>query len=98
MARHDENQDLSILSRRFTVNRGFKTITIPKDQPVGIRTWGRIDYLTHYCGYRLLRGNAVVMTKNDFDDSNKKKNYKQLKKMARENSMENKGKKQQKRK
>lgn len=94
MARHDENQDLNILSKRFSVNRGLKTINVSKDQIVGIRTWARIDYLTHYCGYRVVKGNAVVASKESFDNAEKKKEYKKLKKMQREDATMDKGKKQ----
>lgn len=94
MARHDENQDLNILSKRFTINRGLKTINVSKDQIIGIRSWSRIDYLTHYCGYRVVKGNAVVASKASFEDSEKKKEYKKLKKMAREDATMDKGKKQ----
>lgn len=31
---------------------GLRTLLVPKDDPnIGIRTWGKIDYLCHYRSY-----------------------------------------------
>lgn len=54
MAKHDEVKVLRSLSRNkeVSVNQSNKTIHVSKDaQSVGNGTWGKIDYLVHYCGY-----------------------------------------------
>jgi hypothetical protein len=51
--KHDEGRDVMQLNRiaGVRVNQGAKTITIKIGSIVGIHSRGRIDYLTHYCGY-----------------------------------------------
>ena len=51
--KHDEGRDVMQLNRiaGVRVNQGTKTITIKIGSIVGIHSRGRIDYLTHYCGY-----------------------------------------------
>ena len=54
--RHDEEDDLKILCRdgRFKVDTVRKILRMSKGTDVGIKTWGRIDFLTHYKGYSLI--------------------------------------------
>lgn len=57
MAKHDEVNVLRSLGRNkeVSVNQANKTITVSKEaQGVGNGTWGKIDYLVHYCGYTQL--------------------------------------------
>lgn len=61
MAKHDEVNVLRSLSRNkeVSVNLANKTIIVSKDsQSVGNGTWGKIDFLVHYCGYTQLFGNG----------------------------------------
>lgn len=54
MAKHDEVKVLRSLSRNkeVSVNTTNKTIYVSRNaQNVGNGTWGKIDYLIHYCGY-----------------------------------------------
>lgn len=54
MAKHDEVKVLRSLGRNkeVSVNTVNKTVTVNRDaQTVGNGTWGKIDYLVHYCGY-----------------------------------------------
>lgn len=54
MAKHDEVNVLRSLGRNkeVSVNTVNKTVTVNRDaQTVGNGTWGKIDYLVHYCGY-----------------------------------------------
>lgn len=52
---HDENKDLRSFARVGRANAGEKKLYLSKDAVVGIKTWGRIDFLTHYCGWKLER-------------------------------------------
>ena len=54
--KHDESNDVDILIRvgRIKVNKEKKILRMSKGTDVGIRTWGRIDFLTHYRGWTLI--------------------------------------------
>lgn len=52
--RHDENSDLRSFGRIGSVNVVTKTLRASKAVTIGIRMWGKIDYLTHYCGYHFV--------------------------------------------
>ena len=53
--KHDEASVIRSLMRKrgeIKVDAITKTIEVVKSaSSVGIRTWGKIDYLVHYCGY-----------------------------------------------
>lgn len=53
--KHDEASVIrSLMKKRgeIKVDAITKTIEVVKNaSSVGIRTWGKIDYLVHYCGY-----------------------------------------------
>lgn len=49
--KHDERKDLKWVSRIAKIDGN--RIIIPIDAVIGIHTWGRIDFLVHYCGYIL---------------------------------------------
>lgn len=82
---HDENKDVRLLSKIAKINSGTKTITIRKDQVIGNKRWGRIDFLCHYCGYHLVREDGIVATvvaekdnKRKKDELKKKKSNKRM--------------------
>lgn len=81
---HDENQDVRILSRKLRVNAGQKAIYASHSDIIGNKTWGRIDYLCHYCGYHLIWGESGIVDKNSYEDNDKKKNLRTTKKAAKE--------------
>ena len=55
---HEEGSDVRILARtgRVRVDERMKSLRMSKDALVGIRTWGRIDFLTNHRGWTLVRG------------------------------------------
>jgi len=55
---HEEGSDMRILARtgRVRVDERMKSLRMSKDALVGIRTWGRIDFLTNHRGWTLVRG------------------------------------------
>lgn len=81
MAKHDENKDVRLVSRIAKVNTVNKTIKAPKGAVIGIRTWGRIDFLTNFCGYTFIWDNSagIGISSNDSDSSSKRNNKKQKK-------------------
>ena len=54
--KHVEGDDVIILTRtgRVKVNEKKKTLCMSRNAVVGIRTWGRIDFLTNYRGWILV--------------------------------------------
>lgn len=52
--RHDEDKVLKSFSRIGRVNSERKTLHVSNGAVVGIKMWGKIDYLTHYRGWTLV--------------------------------------------
>lgn len=92
--KHDENKDLRLVSRIARIDNSNKTIQAPKSAIIGNTTWGRIDFLTHYCGWTLIWNNEVRISGRNFSDNDDIKNRKrEAKKLAKEASLSNKNKK-----
>lgn len=91
MKNHDENKDLRLVSRIAKIDYSNKTIQAPKSAIIGNKTWGRIDYLTHYCGWTFIWNNDVRIsgkyTANNGDNTKRKRD---AKKAAKENTLTNK--------
>lgn len=56
---HDENKDLRSVSRVCHINYSNKVISCPRSTVLGIRMLGKLDYLTHYCGWVFHYDNAA---------------------------------------
>ena len=65
--KHDEKKDLKCVSKVAEINGN--RIIIPTDAIIGIHTWGRIDFLIHYCGYILYRAKNVKASNLNFEDA-----------------------------
>lgn len=93
---HDENKDLRLVSRIAKIDYANKTIQAPKSAIIGNNTWGRIDFLCHYCGWTFIWNNSVHVsgryTTNDTDNIKRKRD---AKKAAKENTLTNKKKRKQ---
>lgn len=76
--KHDESKDLKSIGKVAFINYAAKCITISKQNPLGIRRLGMLDYLTHYCGWRAYyTGDLVKATiKTPFVEVTKHKNVK----------------------
>ncbi|AXF52201.1 MAG: hypothetical protein [crAssphage sp. isolate ctcc615] len=90
----DENKDLILISRIAKVDYSNKTIQAPKSAIIGNKSWGRIDYLTHYCGWHFIWNNNVSISRKftSTDDASMKRK-REAKKLAKENTLTNKKKK-----
>lgn len=78
--RHDENKCLRSFGRIGKVGYD-KTLQAPKNAVIGIHLWGKIDYLTKYCGWHFIWNNDVNVARNISDNSEssvkkQKKDYK----------------------
>ena len=85
--RHDENQDLKAVGRVALVDTKMKVITIVNKDIIGIHTWGRIDFLTKYCGYNMV---YVKNAQLKDGDSTKNKEYKEKARNKNAHSLSNK--------
>lgn len=85
--KHDERKDLKCVSRIAKIDGNH--IIIPINAVIGIRTWGRIDFLVHYCGYVLNRGSNTIKPSNlNFENSTI--NAREAKKIKKEHKLTNK--------
>lgn len=84
--KHDEKKDLKCVSKVAEINGNH--IIIPTDAIIGIHTWGRIDFLVHYCGYILNRGKNVKASNLNFEDATV--STREAKKIKKEHKLTNK--------
>lgn len=83
--KHDEKKDLKCVSRVAEINGNH--IIIP-NSVIGIRTWGRIDFLVNYCGYVLNRSNNIKASNLNFEDA--EVSAREAKKIKKEHKLVNK--------
>lgn len=86
MKKHDERKDLKCVSKVAEINGN--RIVIPTDAIIGIHTWGRIDFLIHYCGYILYRAKNVKASNLNFEDATV--SAREAKKIKKEHKLTNK--------
>ena len=84
--KHDEKKDLKCVSKVAEINGNH--IIIPTNSVIGIHTWGRIDFLVHYCGYVLNRSNNVKASNLNFEDATV--SAREVKKIKKEHKLSNK--------
>ena len=84
--KHDEKKDLKCVSKVAEINGN--RIIIPTDAVIGIHTWGRIDFLVHYCGYILYRAKNVKASNLNFEDATV--SAREAKKIKKEHKLTNK--------
>lgn len=84
--KHDERKDLKCVSKVAEINGN--RIIIPTNAVIGIHTWGRIDFLIHYCGYILYRAKNVKASNLNFEDATV--SAREAKKIKKEHKLTNK--------
>ena len=100
MKNHDENKDLRCFSRVGKINYSDKTLRASKHAIIGIHMWGKIDFLTHYCGWIFIWDNTAGIG-GYYDDEVRPEQVKNLsnsRKVSKEHSLTDKTKKTNKRK
>lgn len=80
-----ENFDFKSLFKVAKIDKVKQTIKIDKSKPIGIKLWGKIDYLVKQ-GYKLVTSNNVI-TNND--EVKEKTHKRDLKKQSKENKRNN---------
>lgn len=83
MRNHDESNDLKSFAKIGSVRANDKTLRASKSTHIGIKMWGKIDYLTHYCGWIFIydndaKGNSFK-SKDDNEDKKPRKKSKEHK-------------------
>lgn len=69
MAKHDESKVLRSVSKIADVDYSNHFISLSRNKIPGIKMWGKLDFLSHYCGWRIFwNSNLVVSNKNYTDD------------------------------
>ena len=84
--KHDERKDIKCVSKVAEINGN--RIIVPTDAVIGIHTWGRIDFLIHYCGYFLYRAKNVKASNLNFEDATV--SAREAKKIKKEHKLTNK--------
>lgn len=94
MVKHDENKDLRSIAKIARIDYSNKTINYSRSTIIGIRRWGKIDFLVNYCGWRLVNAYGVIAGGYIGDDVTTKKTYaRDSKRSAKEHKFTNKTKK-----
>lgn len=84
--KHDERKDLRSVSRIARINGNH--IIIGDKSAVGIHTWGKIDFLVHYCGYHVHYECGAKPSNLKFDEVNT--SAREAKKIRKEHKLTNK--------
>ena len=85
--KHDESKDLIRVSRVCSIDYSDKRIRIIDKSKIGIKTWGRIDFLVHYCGWHCIYDRTAAISDSS-DESNK--SYREIKKENKQHKLSNK--------
>lgn len=87
MKKYDEASVVRILKRNKGVRVNSNNIieVLTTSPAVGIGTWGKIDYLVHYCGYFVTFRKNALYGDGDKEDSVEKENTKAVKRAAKLN-------------
>lgn len=62
---YDEASVLRSISNRVGINYANRVLTVDLNNPkIGNGTWGKIDYLCHYCGWMWMKSYGVKVNTN----------------------------------
>ena len=95
--KHEENVDVRRVSRIAKIDTHNKLIQLNKSTIIGIKTWGRIDYLCNILGYRLIKSGIVVSDRLN-DGTDVKQHNREVKKQLKADKANNNMKKNTKKK
>lgn len=85
--KHDESKDLFRVSRVCSIDYSDKLIRIRDKSKIGIKTWGRIDFLVHYCSWHCIYDRTATIIDSS-DESGK--SYREIKKENKQHKLSNK--------
>lgn len=78
--KHDENSDVRSLSRVCKISYYERKIEASKNAVIGIKAWGKIDYLCKVHGWTFVWNNAATGGKVILDSESISKNKKEIRK------------------
>lgn len=84
--RYDENKAVRSFAKIGSINPVSKTLKAAKTATIGIHMWGKIDYLTNYCGYHFVWDNSAKGSKAVSESTDKVK-ARAAKKAAKEHKL-----------
>lgn len=84
--KHDESKDLFRVSRVCGIDYINKLIRIRDKSKIGIKTWGRIDFLVNYCGWLCIYDRTTIIDSSDESG----KSYREIKKESKQHKLSNK--------
>lgn len=87
MKHHEENVDLRLLSKVCKIDSRMKVIQITDKSAIGLKRWGRIDYLCNIKGYRIVASGISIGDK--FDNSDVKAHNREVKKQIKADKANN---------
>ena len=96
--RYDEGKVLSQLSKKSVrIDYTLKVIEVAKESnDIGIHTWGKLDFLQNYCGWRVISVNMTEIQKAKLAEREarkaereKEKEERKIKKMSMINMVKN---------
>ena len=85
--KHDESKDLFRVSRVCSIDYSDKLIRVRNKSKIGIKTWGRIDFLVNYCGWHCIYDRTATIIDSS-DESGK--SYREIKKENKQHKLSNK--------
>lgn len=85
--KHDESKDLFRVSRVCGIDYSDKLIRVRDKSRIGIKTWGRIDFLVNYCGWHCIYDKTATIIDSS-DESGK--SYREIKKENKQHKLSNK--------
>ena len=85
--KHDESKDLIRVSRVCSIDYSDKLIRVRDKSKIGIKTWGRIDFLVHYCGWYCIYDRTATISDSSDESS---KSYREIKKENKQHKLSNK--------
>ena len=72
---YDEATAAHAVAKKCTIDLLNKVINVPVSSgTIGNGTWGKIDYLCHYCGYRWIKTSNVIVSVGDKAVKHRKRN------------------------
>lgn len=96
--KHEESVDVRRVSRIAKIDTHNKLIQLNKSDNIGIKTWGRIDYLCNILGYRLIKSGIIIISDKLDDGVDNKQHNREVKKQVKEAKANNNMKKNNKKK
>ena len=85
--KHDESKDLIRVSRVCSIDYSDKLIRVRDKSRIGIKTWGRIDFLVHYCRWSCIYDRTAAIIDSSDESS---KSYREIKKENKQHKLSNK--------